>query len=81
MTGEREEKKMPSLMATSLRWRTHSARTNKRLLGYNDPLIFNMVKYLLTIVFNLWVGFPSASLHHKEGKKLKPQKRNILLVS
>jgi hypothetical protein len=33
MTGERreeeeEEKIMPSLMATSLRWRTHSARTN-----------------------------------------------------
>jgi hypothetical protein len=25
---EREEKIMPSLMATSLRWRTHSARTN-----------------------------------------------------
>ena len=24
---EREEKIMPSLMATSLRWRTHSART------------------------------------------------------
>jgi hypothetical protein len=33
MTGEREEREseekiMPSLMATSLRWRTHSARTN-----------------------------------------------------
>ena len=28
MTGEREEEKiMPSLMATSLRWPTHSART------------------------------------------------------
>jgi hypothetical protein len=27
MTGDRE-KIMPSLMATSLRWRTHSARTN-----------------------------------------------------
>ena len=26
--GERE-KIMPSLMATSLRWRTHSARTNR----------------------------------------------------
>jgi hypothetical protein len=27
--GEREEREiMPSLMATSLRWRTHSARTN-----------------------------------------------------
>jgi hypothetical protein len=25
---EEEEKIMPSLMATSLRWRTHSARTN-----------------------------------------------------
>ena len=25
---EREKKIMPSLMATSLRWRTHSARTN-----------------------------------------------------
>ena len=30
--GEREEEKiMPSLMATSLRWRTHSARTNIKL--------------------------------------------------
>jgi hypothetical protein len=33
MTGERREERerekiMPSLMATSLRWRTHSARTN-----------------------------------------------------
>jgi hypothetical protein len=31
MTGEREEERekiMPSLMATSLRWRMHSARTN-----------------------------------------------------
>jgi hypothetical protein len=28
--GEGEEKEIiPSLMATSLRWRTHSARTNK----------------------------------------------------
>ena len=26
--GERREKIMPSLMATLLRWRTHSARTN-----------------------------------------------------
>ena len=26
--GERKEKIMPSLMATSLRWRTHSAWTN-----------------------------------------------------
>jgi hypothetical protein len=26
--GKRREKIMPSLMATSLRWRTHSARTN-----------------------------------------------------
>jgi hypothetical protein len=37
MTGERrrreeEEKIMPSLMATSLRWRTHSARTK---ISYN----------------------------------------------
>jgi hypothetical protein len=30
--GEREEKIMPSLMATSLRWRTHSARTKRLML-------------------------------------------------
>jgi hypothetical protein len=32
MTGEREEEEekiMPSLMATSLCWRTHSTRTNR----------------------------------------------------
>ena len=28
---EREEKIMPSLMATSLRWRTHSARNNNEV--------------------------------------------------
>jgi hypothetical protein len=33
--GEREEEKiMPSLMATSLRWRTHSARTKITAMRY-----------------------------------------------
>jgi hypothetical protein len=32
---EEEEKIMPSLMATSLRWRTHSARTN--LIRFLQP--------------------------------------------
>jgi hypothetical protein len=35
--GEREEKIMPSLMATSLRWGTHSART-KIVFGDRVPL-------------------------------------------
>jgi hypothetical protein len=35
--GEREKKIMPSLMATLLRWRTHSARTNcGRICGMNS---------------------------------------------
>ena len=43
MTGERrreeeEEKIMPSLMATLLRWRTHSARTN---LVYPDSCLIH----------------------------------------
>jgi hypothetical protein len=48
MTGRggerREEKIMPSLMATSLRWRTHSARTNnkiKQLLAFEQFSVTN----------------------------------------
>ena len=68
--GERRrEKIMPSLMATSLRWRTHSARTN---YGLNDdeekPLITvvsipeNMIlKYLLQCSIPLH----SVRIYHK----------------
>jgi hypothetical protein len=34
---EEEEKIMPSLMATSLRWRTHSARTNIYTSLWTEP--------------------------------------------
>ena len=34
MTGERDGEIMPSIMATSLRWRTPSARTNLSILCY-----------------------------------------------
>ena len=37
--GEREEKIMPSLMATSLRWRTHSARTKSPLFTNKDTTL------------------------------------------
>jgi hypothetical protein len=36
--GERREKIMPSLMATSLRWRTHSARTNIKKAVTDDTM-------------------------------------------
>ena len=36
---EEEEKIMPTLMATSLRWRTHSARTKIQYKVLNIPYI------------------------------------------
>ena len=60
---ERREKIMPSLMATSLRWRTHSARTNylykkvfsiKSMCKKNDYLDYMALKS--TILFlKLWL--------------------------
>ena len=47
MAGEREREIMPSLIATSLRWRTHSARTNERSIQ-NTPICKLLIAGLAT---------------------------------
>ena len=63
--GEREEEKiMPSLMATSLRWRTHSARTN----------IIHM-KAVFTYHYNIKHGSGTLHVVGPQGKETKHEKR------
>ena len=46
--GEREKKIMPSLMATLLRWRTHSARTKINIIAWKNVCRLPIFNFHLT---------------------------------